>query len=202
MSDRIHGSRFRKRCRRYNTPGDAHFLTFSCFRREAFLSADRSRRWFIDALADARRKHGFDLWAYVVMPEHVHLVIYPRADDYSISAIFTDIKQRVTRAALRFVRARAPACLARTRDAQPNAKVPHRFWQRGGYDRNLLDLAEVFDKTQYLPENPVRRGLVSRPEDRVWSSARYYAQRSGGVLSPDVDSLPDMRLIGGKACSR
>ena len=173
------------------------------FRRQAFLNADRSRRWFIDALEDARRRHSFDLWAYVVMPEHVHLVIYPRADDYSISAILAGVKQPVARAALRFVRERAPAFLARMRDAQPSGKVAHRFWQRGGgYDRNLRDPREVFEKINYVHENPVRRGLVSRPEEWLWSSARYYAERSDGVLSPDVGSLPARRIVGGKTCPR
>ena len=52
--------------------------------------------------------HDFDLWAYVLMPEHVHLLIYPKADDYSISAILTDIKQPVTRKALKYIRTHSP----------------------------------------------------------------------------------------------
>jgi REP-associated tyrosine transposase len=40
----------RKRCNRYYTPGDAHALTFSCFRRQAFLSKDDSRLWLIEAI--------------------------------------------------------------------------------------------------------------------------------------------------------
>lgn len=64
---------FRKTCRRYNDPGHAHALTFSCFGRQPFLRGDRARQWFVDCLAMARAKHAFGLWAYVIMPEHVHL---------------------------------------------------------------------------------------------------------------------------------
>ena len=194
---------YRKTCRRYNTPGQAHFLTFSCFRRQAFLNGDRARRWFIDALAAARSVHAFDLWAYVLMPEHVHLVLYPRRDEYAIGDILSDVKQPATRAALRFVRQHAPDFLVRMRDAQPNGKAAHRFWQRGGgYDRNLITPEEICEKINYLHENPVRRGLVLRPQDWLWSSARYYAERMDGVLKPDVESLPEIRISHGKACPR
>jgi hypothetical protein len=57
----------RKTCKRYNVPGHAHFLTFSCFRRRPFLARDRSRGWMIDAIALARERHGLHLWAWVIM---------------------------------------------------------------------------------------------------------------------------------------
>src|SRR4051812_32007928 len=40
----------RKRCKRFNLPGHAHYLTFSCFQRQPFLSRDRSRQWLIEAV--------------------------------------------------------------------------------------------------------------------------------------------------------
>jgi len=67
----------RKRLRRADNPGDARFLTFSCFRRQPLLSRERSCRWLLDAMDRARETHGFDLWAFVIMPEHVHLLVYP-----------------------------------------------------------------------------------------------------------------------------
>ena len=60
-----------KRRRRYDEPGHARELTFSCYRRFQFLSRDRTRQWFVDALEAARAKWAFDLWAYVLMPAHV-----------------------------------------------------------------------------------------------------------------------------------
>ena len=63
-------------------PGHAHLLTFSCFRRMPLLSKDRTRRWFLEALGAARSALEFDLWAWVIMPEHVHLLIYPRREGY------------------------------------------------------------------------------------------------------------------------
>lgn len=193
----------RKRCRRYNVPGDAHYLTFSCFHRQPFLTSERACRWFIESLHGSREKHEFDIWAYVLMPEHIHLLIWPRQSTYSISDILGDLKQPVTRAALTFVRKHAPEFLARMRDAQPNGKCSHRFWQRGGgYDRNLNTPRSIIEKINYIHENPVRRELVAAPADYRWSSAGFYAGKTDVDLTPDVDSVPNMVIIGGKACPR
>ena len=57
---------------------------------------------------------------------------------------------------------------------QPNGRF--RFWQMGGgYDRNVRDEAELFEKIGYIHNNPVQRGLVGSPLDWRWSSARWYA---------------------------
>ena len=61
----------RKRLCRADVPGDARFLTFSCFRRQPFLSRPRSCEWVLDALERSRETHGLHLWGFVVMPEHV-----------------------------------------------------------------------------------------------------------------------------------
>jgi putative transposase len=181
----------RKTCRRYNVPGDAHALTFSCYERRPFLCRDRSRRWLLDALEAARHRHAFDLWAYVIMPEHVHLLIFPRRDDYAIADILRDIKRPVARHAVRYVREHAPAFLARMRDEQPTGSVRYRFWQRGGgYDRNLVRPRTIHETIAYIHANPVRRGLVEVPEAWSWSSTGYYLDGREEPLVPDAASLP------------
>jgi hypothetical protein len=57
----------RKRCRSYNNPGEAHELTFSCFRQLPLFSKDRSWQWFVEALDEARRRRDFLVWAYVII---------------------------------------------------------------------------------------------------------------------------------------
>ena len=78
-------------------------------------------------------------------------------------------------------------------DRQPNGKVHHRFWQRGGgYDRNLFEPATVYTEIEYIHNNPVRRGLCAKPEDWYWSSAADYAGVRVGPLTLDRQSLPVM----------
>ena len=181
----------RKKCVRYDIPGDAHALTFSCFGRQKFLAKDRSRSWLIDAIDTARRELAFDVWAYVLMPDHVHLLIYPREESYSISNILLAIKRPVARQALLYVRRIAPSFLGRMRDLQPNGRVAHRFWQRGGgYDRNLIDAKTVRKTIDYIHGNPLRRGLVESPEDWYWSSAGHFVDGRLVPLLPDSDSIP------------
>jgi len=181
----------RKTCKRYNTPGDAHALTFSCFRRQAFLSKDGSRQWLIEAIERAREKLRFHVWAYVIMPEHAHLLVWPTEPVYDISNVLNSIKQSVAKRALPFVRRHAPAFLQRMEDRQPNGVVHYRFWQRGGgYDRNVFEPATVFEQIQYMHNNPVRRGLCATPEDWPWSGAADYAGVRAGPLRLDRESLP------------
>ena len=191
MNHRAQTPAKRKTCRRYNDPGDAHSLTFSCFQRRPFLSKDRTCLWLIESLDSARRRHRFDLWAYVLMPEHVHLLIFPRTDDYSISKILSAIKLPVTRRASAYMRRHQPQALGMMRDAQPNGRAAYRFWQRGGgYDRNLVKPKLVHATMEYIHANPVRRKLVASPEDWLWSSAGYYAGTSEAPLALDAESIP------------
>src|SRR5262245_50796691 len=110
----------RKNCKRYNLPGHAHALTFSCYRRQACLSKDVSRKWLLEAIERARQKHRFHVWAYVIMPEHAHLLIWPGELTYDISDILNSIKQSVAKRALLYVRRSAPAFLTQMEDRQPN----------------------------------------------------------------------------------
>ena len=183
---------YRKTCRRYNEPGHAHAFTFSCFRRQPFLSRERSRQWLIDAIDRARKKHGFHVWAYVIMPEHSHLLIYPIEEEYDISAMLASIKKSVANRALAFVGRHAPDFLTRMRDEQPNGKVAHRFWQRGGgYDRNLWSPRYIWQTIDYIHDNPVRRGLCDTPADWFWSSAADYHRGTPGPLVVDMSYLPN-----------
>ena len=86
----------RKLRRSWNEPGHAHELTFSCYRRSPLLSKDLPRSWFIAALDRARHRWNFALWAYVIMPEHAHVLLYPRQPGYQISSILKSIKQPVS----------------------------------------------------------------------------------------------------------
>jgi putative transposase len=186
-------SRHRKSNKSYNHPGHAHELTFSCFRRLPLLGRDRTRQWFLEALDAARRKFNLALWAYVIMPEHVHVVVWPRNPVYEIRLIRTALKVPVQRKALAFLRREAPGFLDRLRDEQPNGELHYRFWLRGGgYDRNITDSKTLRTMIEYIHQNPVSRGLATEATDWPWSSARFYASRSDAMLAMD----PLVELVG------
>src|SRR6516225_272201 len=181
----------RKTCKRFNNPGEAHALTFSCFHRRPFLIKNRSRQWLVEAIDRVRLKLGFHVWAFVIMPEHAHLLVWPTQPEYDISHVLNSIKQSVAKRALAHVRRAAPEFLKWMEDRQPNGQVHYRFWQRGGgYDRNVVEPITAHHQAEYMHRNPVRRGLCARPEDWWWSSAAEYAGLGAGPLRIDRDSLP------------
>ena len=168
-------SYIRKRRRRLDEPGHARELTFCCYQRFPFLSRDRTRQWFIDALAAARMQYPFDLWAYVIMPDHAHLLVYPREPKMKLGPIVGEIKEEVARKAIKYLEEHAPQWLPKITVLEGTRKR-RRFWQPGGgFDRNAIEIATVHYMVDYIHANPVRRKLVDRPEDWFWSSARWYA---------------------------
>ena len=186
-------TRKRKSCKRYNVVGDAHALTFNCFHRQPFLDRDRCRNWLIDSIRRAQQLHEFDVWAYCVMPEHFHMLIWPRQPGYDISVILKSIKLSMAKKAVSFVRREAPAFLKRMTDRQPSGRLCYRFWQRGGgYDRNLNEPKAIHHHIDYIHNNPVRRGLCERAEDWPWSSAADYAGIRKGPLPLQLESLPPL----------
>jgi len=181
---------YRKLCRRYDEPGQAHYLTFTCFKNQPFLKGDRARLWLVEAIAKAKIKYPFDLWSWVIMPEHVHLLVFPH-EGVQISRILYAIKDPVAKQAAKYVRREKPDFIARMHDIQPNGKQILRFWQRGGgYDRNILSVAELHEKIKYIHCNPVRKELVKGPEDWIWSSYRAWEYNMDEPLRVDRESLP------------
>jgi len=139
------------------------------------LAKDRSRHWLVEAIHESRDKWPVDLWAWVIMPEHVHLLIAPRHANVEIGRFQGKIKEQVARQAIEWLCVHAPQWIPRI-TVQEKTRTRRRFWQPGGgYDRNVTEMATLQRILDYIHANPVKRGLVARPEDWEWSSAREYA---------------------------
>ncbi|MEO6811603.1 MAG: transposase [Isosphaeraceae bacterium] len=168
-------------------------MTFSCYRRLPLLSRDRTRQWLVEAIDQARHRMGFDLWAYVIMPEHVHILVCPRRPDSEISPILWQIKQPVGRCAIEYLRAHVPEFLPKLSVTRDDGTQVIRFWQTGGgYDRNIVQERTLLRVIDYIHLNPVRRGLVERPEQWAWSSAGWYAGLHPAPLEIDPTIPPEI----------
>jgi len=166
--------------RHYDHLGSARFVTFTCFRRLPLLAYDPIISIFIDELAALRQRHRVTILGYVVMPEHIHLVLLP-PDDVQLGRAMGHLKARSARFVFqRFgdvLLDRWP-CLETSR----RGRLIRRFWQPRCYDHNCRTVSSVVERIRYCHANPVRRGLVQRPEDWRWSSCRYYAGAQNVVL--------------------
>lgn len=156
---------------RLDIPNHAHFLTFSCYRRLPLFRNEEIRNAFETHLEHCRQSRSLAIHAWVLMPEHVHMVVTPGPED-SISSVLRSIKEPMARKCLARWRKLAAPVLTHLVDAQDAAH----FWQRGGgYDRNIISPDEMAEKTKYIHDNPIRRGLVKQATDWKSSSARWYA---------------------------
>jgi putative transposase len=171
----------RNRRTSFNQPGHAHFLTFSCYRRSPILGDDRACQILGGAIDRARTRLAFDLWSYVFMPDHVHLLLRPRRDQYSIAAILKLIKGSFSRELLAAWRTQCPGRLKQL-EVCTAAGTVHRVWPRGGgFDRNLFTHELIRRAIRYIEDNPVRKGFVTDATEWKWSSARA---RLDGSVTP------------------
>ena len=175
----------RLRRRTYNEPGHAHELTFCCYHRYRFLAAERTCLWLAEAIETARAEWNFAVWAFVFMPEHVHLIVWPRRPAYEMASILRAIKEPVGRRASSHLARHAPEWLPRITQHR-GRRVERHFWQPGGgCDRNIIEPRTLSAMIDYIHLNPVRRGLVERARDWQWSSAAWFEGQAGSVLFPD-----------------
>jgi len=183
----------REHRRNYNLPGDAHELTFCCYKGFKFLKAERTCQWLAESIEEARTDWNFDLWAYVFMPEHVHLIVHPRTGDYDIAEIRKAIKGPVGSKAVRYLLVDAPNWIPRITRTR-GKKTERLFWQSGGgFDRNIVEPNTLMKMMDYIHLNPVRRGLVEKGETWKWSSAAWYFETGNPPIALDPIPVDWMR---------
>src|SRR5579872_214112 len=149
--------------KRYYGDEHLHFLTCSCYHRQPWLDEAHRRDLFLQILEEVRERYRFVVVGYVVMPDHIHLLI--SEPEYGTpSTVMQVLKQRYARQALG------------NRAAQPQGcPEPSHVWQRRFYDFNVYSTRKRIEKLRYMHRNPVKEGLVTDPEHWEWSSYRSYA---------------------------
>lgn len=166
---------------RYQKGGVFHFLTFSCYRRQPLLYISAGYRIFEVELEAVRRRYEFVVAGYVLMPEHVHLLVSePRIS--SLSVALQVLKQETSK------------------------KLKHpewsQFWQRRYYDFNVWSEEKRVEKLRYIHRNPVRRGLVQNPANWQWSSFRHYATGEEGRVEIESEWTARRRELAGISAGR
>jgi REP-associated tyrosine transposase len=158
-----------------------HFITCSCYRRLPFLKSARSRDRFLSILEQVRARYRCVIVGYVVMPEHIHLLISePEIGDPS--KVMQVLKQRTARALLPKRKRRYP----RQQRLFGDQLEPRAFWQARFYDFNVWTTKKRVEKLRYMHRNPVKRGLVESPEQWRWSSYRFYSLDEPGPVQVNV----------------
>jgi putative transposase len=146
-----------------------HFITCSCYRRLPFLDTAHSRDRFLSILEQTRQQYRFVVVGYVVMPEHIHLLL-TEPEVGTPSTVMQVLKQRTAHALLPKRRRSNP----RQRKLFADQTLRRAFWQARFYDFNVWTTKKRVEKLRYMHRNPVVRGLVEAPEQWRWSSYRFY----------------------------
>lgn len=154
--------------KRFYGAGDLHFLTFSCYHRRPYLVTPQAKYTFLSVLEQARKHHRFSIIGYVLMPEHVHLLV-SEPEAMTPSQVVQVIKQNSSR---------------KLKSAMTIEREP--FWLTRFYDFNVRTEQKLVEKLRYMHRNPVTRGLVELPEHWEWSSFRHYL--SGESTIVEIDS--------------
>jgi len=171
----------RNALRRFYGSGDLHFVTFSCYRRRPYLGTVRARNRVVKILDEVRSRHGFALLGYVLMPEHVHLLM-GEPQHGNPSKVLQVVKQKVSRS-LRGKKTSSGRQMELT-FASGSVAAPA-FWQRRFYDFNVWSEKKLKEKLHYMHRNPVDRKLVQHPQDWPWSSWSFYAKGEQGLIRID-----------------
>ncbi len=135
-----------------------------------------------------RCRFGLYIYGYVVMPEHVHLLLSEPQRGLLADAIhyltLSFAKRLVAQVRARFLGANSNL-VAQVRAPVLGANLGSRsnvFWQKRYYDRKVRNEREFVEKLRYLHRNPVKAGLCQGPEDWKWSSFRHYVLREKGIV--------------------
>ena len=181
-----------KKVKHFHNPGDFHELTCSCYAGLPLLSNDAWCERLSSHIDRACEELEFDLVAFVYMPEHVHMLVFPRLPTPSIDRFLARMKQPYSADIKQLLVEEGSPLLQRLTVRERPGKHCFRFWQEGpGYDRNLSTTQALIAALNYIHMNPVKRGLCERPEDWRWSSARYY------LLDPPGQQFPGLPHIHG-----
>jgi putative transposase len=148
--------------KRYQHTHQLHYITFTCFHRAPSLQTAEARDVFVQTFERVRVRYGFYVVGYVVMPEHVHLLI-SEPERGSLAVALQMLKQVSSRQLCR-------------------VSLGGAFWQARYYDCNVWSKRKRVEKLRYIHRNPVKRGLCVKPEDWAWSSFRSYAAGEDSVV--------------------
>ncbi len=144
---------------RLQQTGQSHFITFTCYRRMEHLTNSQACSVVLRALENTRKRYGLRVFGFVLMPEHVHLLL-SEPEQGTLARAMQSLKS-------------ASARVARGARAE-RVGTPTPFWQTRYYDRYMRDYDEFLEKLRYIYRNPVKRRLCSSPDEWPWSSFRHY----------------------------
>ncbi len=148
-------------------PGLPHHVTQRGNRRQTTFFTDDDYNYYLSLLGEWCTCYGVWVWSYCLMPNHVHLIVVPQQED-GLKLAIGETHRRYTR--------------------RVNFRMGWRghLWQ-GRFSSCAMDEKYLLSAARYVERNPVVAGIVSKPGDYTWSSARHYL---GQQFDPLIQQSP------------
>lgn len=140
----------------------------------------------IESIKYCQSNKGLEIYAYVIMPEHFHMVCRSISDN-TLSDIFRDFKKYTSRSIIRYLKEKNSkiysSWLEKFRiDINDLYSSEHyKLWQNGFNPKELSSNKVIDQKIEYIHKNPVEAGLVLKQDDYLYSSARNYSEKKGAI---------------------
>jgi len=198
---------------KFNDDSYVHFTTTATYKNRPYFRNEEFCRILLEELKLYSKKYGFTLIGYVIMPDHLHLLIWwDRWEklELSISKIMQGVKGVTARRIIDLLvgngleqmlqptpmrREQMPSLTPKSAKSH-RRNLRYRLWQRGFYDFNIYSEEKLLEKLNYVHHNPIRDGLVLSPGDYKWSSYRLYSSESEGFLGASIPKLPGRQGVG------
>ena len=161
-----------------------HYVTTVTFRRLPIFRRDEPCQIFVDVLDEIKKANPFKLVGYVIMPDHVHLILNPL--ECEISVVVRKIKGKSARLILDWLKVNNYA-ESLSKLVIRSSKQTHAVWQKEFSAIDLWSPKFINQKLNYVHLNPVRAGLCDHPAKWKWSSCRAYLPHAPGEVPIEID---------------
>ena len=170
-----------------------HFITPTVVGWIDVFTRSTYRQIIVDSLNYCIKHKGLQLYAYVIMSNHIHLVV-SASQGHRLSDIIRDFKSYTASYILKEVENNPKESrsvwmlkLFKYYAKYNKNNTTYQLWQRGNHPIELASDKWIVQKLQYIHQNPVRAGLVAHAEEYVYSSARDYAGSNGPIEVQKID---------------
>jgi putative transposase len=165
-----------------------HFITFAVVEWVDVFTRKDYRDIVLDSIRFCQKEKGLLLHSWCIMSNHFHLIVSAR--DSNLSDILRDFKKFTSKQIIAAIENNAGESrkewmlnIFRQQGEKNSRNNTYQFWRQDNLPQELYSAAFIFQKTNYIHQNPVEAGIVARPEDYLYSSAKdYYLTKKCGLL--------------------
>lgn len=173
--------------RPYFNPEHLYFVTTNAVKHAHIFQRDIIKRLLVDMLDCMRSRKRIKLYAFVIMPNHIHTVIKCREED-TLADVIRDYKKFTSDRIIRhYCVEKNHEVLEFMHNSAELDRQKHKVWEDGYNAKNIFSPDFLRQKVEYIHNNPIQPHweLSEQPEDYMWSSARFYLLNESAIIPLD-----------------